>query len=193
MRQCSSICIVCMYLYICGQYYPHIYVWPPSLSSVFVTLSAKIVMPNMKRARSYRKRSMAQPQTIVFKGSRTLIAGQNTFSVNQICGANQLGVLTSRPNKISKIIVRAAAAVPTPFTMVANSSLGTSTTERIATTADRVAGTSEMVLVLRVPKSQDYSQWLATDNVFEVFAGGPLAFTFTLVMHVRAQSGLNAI
>lgn len=150
-------------------------------------------MPFKRPVRRFRRRFTPRPQTICFKVTRVLTAGQNIFTVAQVTGGlNDL--LVSRPNRLQRATIRAAAAVPCSITADAYSNLGTGTTpEIIGSTSDRVAGTAEMAFPLRLSRSQNYGRYTAaTDSVMNILVGGPCVCTITLVFNLRMPTGLNA-
>jgi hypothetical protein len=137
-----------------------------------------------------RRRRGFTGQHINFQLNKTLAAGDTDFTYANL-GFNEAFI---RPNKPLYMLFRMAAAIPTPVKIAVFCSDSDSSLDPTATSTTRIIGTSETRILVRLPRSLDYST-TASANIpaFRVSAGGPCAMTVDACYAVKNKANLNTI
>ena len=129
----------------------------------------------MKRRNAFRRK---QYQFIRFKTEETFGPGIKIFNLKSICGgATNMFTDFERPCRIKYILLKMGAAIPCAVTVSAydNTNPPPAVSKLTETTINRIVGTSESTIFLRVPRYTDFGVYQGpTESVFQVQTSGPL-------------------
>ena len=129
----------------------------------------------MKRRNAIRRK---QYQFMRFKTEETFGPGIKTFNLKSIVGgASPMFTDFERPCRIKYILLKMGAAVPCAVTVSAydNTVPPPAPSKKIETTINRVIGTTETTVFLKIPRYTDFGVYEdGQESVFEVQTSGPL-------------------
>ena len=130
---------------------------------------------SMKRRNAFRRK---QYQNLRFKTEETFGPGIKTFTLKSICGSGTpLFTDFERPCRIKYILLKMGAAIPCAVTVSAydNTIPPPSPSRLMETTINRIVGTSESTIFLRIPRYTDFGLYTGPEeSVFQVQTSGPL-------------------
>ena len=129
----------------------------------------------MKRRNAFRRK---QYQFLRFKTEETFGPGIKSFNLKSICGSgSNLFTDFERPCRIKYILLKMGAAVPCAVTVSAynNTVPPPAASKKVETTINRIIGTTETTVFLRMPRYTDFGTYEGpAEYVFEVQTSGPL-------------------